>query len=72
MQVVTRSGTNSLHGGVYEYFRNTALNANDANLKAVGLGCPVLLQNVYGATLGGPIRKDRAFFFVSYQGKAQP
>ena len=68
VQLVTRSGTNSLHGNVYEYFRNTALNANDPNLKAVGLGPPVLRRNVYGATLGGPIRRNRAFFFLSYQG----
>ncbi len=68
VQLVTRSGTNSRHGTVYDYFRNTALNANDPNLKAVGLGPPVLRRNVYGAMLGGPIRKDRAFFFLSYQG----
>lgn len=68
IQVVTKSGSNHLHGTVYEYFRNSALNANDPNLKAVGLGRPVLRRNVYGATIGGPIRKDRAFFFLSYQG----
>jgi Carboxypeptidase regulatory-like domain/TonB dependent receptor len=68
VQLVTQSGTNSLHGAVYGYFRNTGLNANYPNLKAVGLGRPVLDRNVYGATLGGPIRKDRAFFFASYQG----
>jgi len=68
VQVVTKSGSNAPHGNVYEYFRNTALNANDPNLKAVGLGPPVLRRNVYGATVGGPLRKDRAFFFLSYQG----
>ena len=68
VQLVTKSGTNALHGDLYGYFRNTALDANDPNLKAVGLGPPVLRRNVYGATLGGPIRKDRAFFFLSYQG----
>lgn len=68
VQLVTRSGSNSLHGSAYEYFRNSALNANDPNLKAVGLGRPALRRNVYGGTLGGPIRKDRAFFFLSYQG----
>jgi Carboxypeptidase regulatory-like domain/TonB-dependent Receptor Plug Domain len=68
VQVVTKSGGNALHGNVYEYFRNTALNANDPNLKAVGVGPPVLRRNVYGATVGGPIRKNRAFFFFSYQG----
>ena len=68
MQLVTRTGTNSVHGDVYEYFRDSALNANDPNLKAVGLVRPVLHQNIYGMTLGGPIRKNRAFFFGSYQG----
>jgi hypothetical protein len=68
VQVVTKSGSNALHGNVYEYFRNTALNANDPNLKAVALGPPVLRRNVYGATLGGPLRRDRAFYFTSYQG----
>ena len=63
MQVVTKSGSNFLHGAVYEYFRNEALNANDANLKAVGEGRPVMRHNVYGATLGGPLRKNTAFFF---------
>lgn len=68
VQVITKSGVNMVHGGIYEYFRNTALDANDPNLKSVGLGRPVLDQNIYGATLGGPIRKNRVFFFLSYQG----
>jgi hypothetical protein len=68
VQVTTQSGTNLLHGSVYEYFRNDALNANDPDLKAVGVARPALRQNICGATLGGPIRKNRAFFFLSYQG----
>ncbi|PYV66871.1 MAG: hypothetical protein DMG96_41095, partial [Acidobacteria bacterium] len=68
VQVVTRSGTNSLHGAAYEYLRNEAFNANDANLNAVGVGRPEMRRNVYGATLGGPLLKNKAFFFVSYQG----
>jgi len=68
VQVLTKSGTNSPHGSVYEYFRDTGLNANDPNLKVTGLARPVLRRNVYGATFGGPIRKDRTFFFGSYQG----
>src|SRR5207237_9572829 len=68
VQVVTRTGTNSLRGSGYEYFRNEAFNANDANLNAVGLGRPEMRRNVYGAALGGPLRKNKAFFFVSYQG----
>ena len=68
VQVVTKSGTNLWHGGAYEYFRNELLNANDANLNAAGLWRPEMRRNVYGATLGGPIRKGKAFFFASYQG----
>ena len=68
IELETKSGTNQLHGVAYGYFRNEALNANDPNLKAVGIGRPVLEQQVYGASVGGPIRKDRVFYFVSYQG----
>jgi len=68
LEVVTRSGTNALHGSLYEYFRNDVFNANDPNLNKRGVGRPVLRRNVYGATLGGPLRKNKAFFFLSYQG----
>src|SRR6266566_5635988 len=68
VQVVTKGGSNFLHGNVYEYFRNEAFNANDANLKAVGERRPEMRRNVYGAALGGPLRKNKAFFFISYQG----
>jgi hypothetical protein len=68
VQLATKSGSNQVHGSVYEYFRNEALNANDANLRAVSEQRPVMRRNVYGVTMGGPIRKNRAFFFSSYQG----
>ena len=68
INVVTKSGTNDFHGVAYEYFGNDALNANNPFLKAVGARQPVLKRNIFGATLGGPIQKDKAFFFVSYQG----
>ena len=68
VQAVTKSGTNNIHGNVYEYFRNNALNANDPFLKFAGVARPVLRRNVYGGTVGGPIKKDKAFFFASYQG----
>jgi len=68
VQLVTRSGGNLLRGSAYEYFRNEACNANDANLRAVGERRPVMRRNVYGATLGGPVHRNRAFFFGSYQG----
>src|SRR5713226_4111329 len=68
VEIVTKSGSNDFHGVVYEYFRNDALNANNPFLKAAGVGRPVLKRNAFGGTLGGPIKKDKAFFFVSYQG----
>jgi len=68
VDVVTKSGTNAFHGNVWEYFRNTALNANDYFLKQKKQPRGVLNQNQFGGTLGGPIKKDKVFFFVSYQG----
>jgi hypothetical protein len=68
IQVVTRSGGNEFHGAAYEYFRNDALNANNPFLKAAGVRRPVLRRNVFGGMLGGPIRKNTAFLFLSYQG----
>jgi hypothetical protein len=68
IQVVTKSGSNQIHGTLYEYFRNDALNANDPNLKAVDVPRPILRRNVFGGTLGGPLRKDKLFYFISYQG----
>lgn len=68
VQAVTKSGSNSLHGAGYEYFRNGALNANSPFLKAVGVSRPALGRNVFGGLLGGPIKTDRLFFFISYQG----
>jgi len=67
LQVLTKSGGNQFHGAVYDYLRNDSLNANNPFLKAAGVARPVLSRNVFGGTLGGPIRKDKAFFFVSYQ-----
>ena len=68
IQLVTKSGGNEVHGDAYEYFRNEALNANNPFLKAAGLGRPLLRRNVFGGIFGGPIQKNKAFFFVSYQG----
>src|SRR5437588_9763065 len=65
VNVVTKSGTNSLHGDVYEYFRNKVLNAR-GYFDTVK---PDLKQNQFGATLGGPIKKDRSFFSGSYEGR---
>jgi len=68
VDVVTKSGTNQFHGDVWEFFRNTALNANDFFLKQSHQPRGVLNENQFGGTLGGPILKDKLFFFVSYQG----
>jgi hypothetical protein len=66
--VVTKSGTNGFHGSAYEFLRNRVLNANDFFLNSAGRPRPVLTRNQFGATFGGPIIKDKTFFFVSYQG----
>jgi hypothetical protein len=71
VNVITKSGTNKFHGSAFEFFRNTALNANDWFLNRQGLPKPVLDSNVYGGAVGGPIKKDKLFFFVSYQGVDQ-
>ena len=67
VDIVTRSGTNGLHGSLYEYIRNSALDArnyfDDPNAPI-----PPYKQNQFGGTLGGPIKKDRAFFFLSLEG----
>src|ERR1051326_8299055 len=68
IQAVTRSGSNDFHGAGYEYFRNDALNANNPFLKAARVKRPTLERNVFGGMFGGPIRRDRLFFFLSYQG----
>src|SRR6476659_9545027 len=72
VNVVTKSGTNQLHGNLYEFFRNRVLNANPYCLSAVeGVPCdkPKFNQNQFGGTLGGPVVKDRTFFFTSYEGR---
>jgi len=66
--VVTKSGENTVHGSAWEFLRNRELNANDFFLNAAGRPRPVLNRNQFGGTLGGPIVKDKTFFFVSYQG----
>lgn len=69
--VVTKSGTNKLHGTAFEFFRNDALNANNFFSNRNGQKRSVLKQNQFGGTLGGPVRKDKLFFFGSYQGTRQ-
>ena len=65
---VTKSGTNTFHGDAYEFLRNTDLDANNFFLNEEGTARPTYDRNQFGATLGGPVVKDRAWFFLSYQG----
>ena len=77
VNVATKSGTNNFHGSLYEYLRNTYTSANDYFVKSaeVSSGQPntpdKLLRNIFGASLGGPLRKGRLFFFVNYEGTRQ-
>jgi hypothetical protein len=65
----TKSGTNALHGGAYEYHQQTGWNANEWFFGNTGLPRPQMHRNVFGGYLGGPIKKDKLFFFGSYQGQ---
>jgi hypothetical protein len=68
ISVVTKSGTNGIHGSVWEQFQNSAMNASPFFYNAAGLPIPFLNRNSFGATVGGPIKKDKLFYFASYQG----
>ena len=68
VSVVTKSGTNALHGTAFEYFRNDVLDANDWFADHSDLKKPELRQNDFGGVLGGSIIKDKLFFFGSYEG----
>jgi hypothetical protein len=65
---VTKSGSNRFNGSIYEFLRNTSLDAGGFFLNRAGIARPPYHRNVFGGDLGGPLSKDRAFFFVSYQG----
>jgi hypothetical protein len=69
ISLVTRSGSNEFHGSLFWSHRNTVTTANDFFNNRIGLERPTLLRNVYGGTIGGPIMKDKAFFFYSYEGR---
>jgi hypothetical protein len=68
ISVVTKSGTNEFHGTAFEYFRNDELDGNDWFANASRLARPELRQNDFGGVLGGPIKKNKLFFFASYEG----
>ena len=67
IQISTKSGTNAFHGTAYEYFRNTVLDANDYFSNHNGFPRPPLHQNQFGGNVGGPILKNKLFFFFSYE-----
>jgi len=69
VSVATRSGTNQFHGTAFEFFRNTKLNANEFYSNAQGQAKPIIKLNQYGLELGGPIKKNKTFFFGSWQGQ---
>ena len=68
INVITKSGSNQIHGSAWEFFRNTNLEANDFFSNAAGLPRADFRFNQFGGTLGGPIKKDKTFFFGSYEG----
>ena len=63
----SKSGSNAFHGSLYEYLRNTVLDANNFFNNTSGVSRSQLAQNQFGATIGGPIAKDRTFFFFNYE-----
>jgi Carboxypeptidase regulatory-like domain len=88
VSLVTKSGTNAFHGSAYEYHRNTYTSANDYFVKAAQIDnclssgiplsdsrcnkAPKLIRNIFGGSLGGPVKKDRLFFFLNYEGRGVP
>jgi len=68
VSIVTRSGTNEFHGTVFDYLRNESMDANDWFANRDGLAQAALRQNDFGGVVGGPVVRDRTFFFFSYEG----
>lgn len=68
VSLVTKSGTNSFRGALYEYHRNTVTTANNYFNNISGVERPKLIRNLFGGRLGGPIVKDKFFFFYNYEG----
>jgi hypothetical protein len=68
VQLVTKSGTNDFHGAGFEFYRTSAFAANNFFNNRSGVERPSLIRHTFGGALGGPIIKDRAFFFYSYEG----
>jgi hypothetical protein len=70
VNLTTKSGTNAMHGSLFEFLRNEVLNAKN-RFAPVGSSRPVFRRNQFGGILGGPIQKDKTFFFMDYQGTRQ-
>ena len=68
ISIVTHSGSNDFHGTLFDYFRNSDLDAKDWFTNFNGLPKPEERQNDFGGVLGGPVRKNKTFFFFSYEG----
>jgi hypothetical protein len=68
VSLITKSGTNDWHGSLYHYHRNTVTTANDFFNNQSGVERPQLLRNIFGGSIGGPLKKNRAFFFFTYEG----
>ena len=68
-ELITRSGTNEYHGGLFEYIRNTDLNANDFFSNKSGVAKPMFIQNMFGGSFGGPIKHNKLFIFGNYQAR---
>lgn len=71
MNIVIKSGTNDLHGAVYEYFRNSALDANLFFSRGAGQQLTPFGVNMFGASLDGPVLRNRTFFFVNFEGSRE-
>ncbi|MCX6627592.1 MAG: TonB-dependent receptor, partial [Candidatus Solibacter sp.] len=71
INLTSKTGTNQFHGSAYEFLRNRVLNGNTFFSNSSGLARPPFTQNQYGATLGGPVKKDRLFFFYSWENFSQ-
>jgi hypothetical protein len=71
VSIVTKSGTNQFHGSAFEYLRNSNMDAADFFTNKLGGAKNTLHRNQYGATFGGPVRKDKTFFFLSWEGFRQ-
>jgi hypothetical protein len=69
VSLITKSGSNQYHASAYEFHRNTITSANDWFNNAAGVPRQKLIRNVFGGSLGGPVVKDRLFFFLNYEGR---